>query len=99
VTTSKRSKSAPDVPTLAEQGVAGYHTESWNGMLAPKGTPQAIIDRLAQIAAKIAKDPEVQKQMARFGSDAVSNTPQEFAQMLERDTKMWAGLVKQIGAK
>jgi tripartite-type tricarboxylate transporter receptor subunit TctC len=98
VTTSKRSKSAPDVPTLAEQGVAGYHTESWNGMLAPKGTPQAIIDRLAQIAAKIAKDPEVQKQMARFGSDAVSNTPQEFAQMLERDTKMWAGLVKDIGA-
>jgi tripartite-type tricarboxylate transporter receptor subunit TctC len=99
VTTSKRSSSAPDVPTLAEQGVAGYHTESWNGLLAPKGTPQAIIDRLAQIAAKIAKDPAAQKQMAKFGSEAISNTPQEFAQMLERDTKMWADLVKQIGAK
>jgi tripartite-type tricarboxylate transporter receptor subunit TctC len=98
VTTSRRSGSAPDVPTLVEQGVAGFHTESWNGLLAPKGTPQAIIDRLAQIAAKIAKDPAVQKQMARFGSDAISSTPQEFAQMLERDTKMWAGLVKQIGA-
>jgi tripartite-type tricarboxylate transporter receptor subunit TctC len=99
VTTSKRSGSAPDVPTLAEQGVSGYHTESWNGILAPKGTPQAIVDRLANIAATMAKDPAVQKQMAKFGSDAVSSTPQEFAQMLERDTKMWADLVKQIGAK
>jgi len=99
VTTSKRSGSAPDVPTLAEQGVAGYHTESWNGILAPKGTPQAIVDKLAQIAAAMAKDPEVQKQMAKFGSDAVSTTPQEFANMLARDTKIWADLAKELGAK
>lgn len=99
VTTSKRSGSAPDVPTLAEQGVPGYHTESWNGILAPKGTPQPIIDRLAQIAAAMAKDPGVQKQMAKFGSDAVASTPQEFRQMLERDTKMWADLAKELGSK
>ena len=99
VTTRKRSGSAPDVPTLAEQGVADYHTESWNGILAPKGTPQAIVDRLAKIAADMAKDPEVQKQMAKFGSDAVSSTPQEFADMLARDTKMWADLAKEVGAK
>lgn len=99
VTTSKRSASAPDVPTLAEQGVSGYHTESWNGILAPKGTPQPIIDRLAKIAAAMAKDPTVQKQMAKFGSDAVASTPQEFAQMLARDTKMWADLAKQVGSK
>jgi len=99
VTTSKRSASAPDVPTLAEQGVSGYHTESWNGILAPKGTPQPIIDRLAKIAAAMAKDPTVQKQMAKFGSDAVASTPQEFAQMLVRDTKMWADLAKQVGSK
>ncbi len=99
VTTNKRSGSAPDVPTLAEQGVSGYHTESWNGILAPKGTPQAIVDRLAKVAAAMAKDPAVQKQMAKFGSDAVSSTPQEFADMLARDTKMWADLAKQLSAK
>ncbi len=99
VTTNKRSASAPSVPTLAEQGIADYHTESWNGLFAPKGTPQAIVDRLAQVAAAMAKDPTVQQQMAKFGSDAVSNTPQEFAAMLKRDTQMWAGVVKQIGTE
>ena len=99
VTTSKRSASAPSIPTLAEQGIADYHTESWNGLFAPKGTPQAIVDRLAQVAAAMAKDPGVQQQMAKFGSDAVSNTPQEFAAMLKRDTQMWAAVVKQIGEK
>ena len=58
VTTAKRSPSAPDVPTLAEQGVAGYNTESWNALFAPKGTPQPIVDRMAQLAAEMAKDPD-----------------------------------------
>ena len=98
VTTSKRSPAAPNVPTLAEQGIAGYHTESWNALFAPKGTPQAAIDRMAQIAVDMAKDPAVQKQMANFGSVAVANTPAEFARMLREETALWAGLVKQIGA-
>ncbi len=99
VTTSKRSQSAPNVPTLAEQGVVDFHTESWNGLFAPKGTPQPIIDRMAQIAAAMAKDPTVQAQMAKFGSDAVANTPQEFARMLERETANWAKVIKDIGMK
>jgi tripartite-type tricarboxylate transporter receptor subunit TctC len=97
VTTSKRSPSAPDVPTLAEQGVAGYHTESWNALFAPRGTPQAIVDRMAEIAAAMAKDATVQKQMANFGSQAVANTPAEFGKMLRDETALWADLVKQIG--
>ncbi len=98
VTTRMRSPAAPNVPTLAEQGVAGYHTESWNALFAPKGTPQAVVDRMAQIAADIAKDASVQKQMANFGSVAVANTPAEFAKMLREETTLWADLVKQIGA-
>jgi tripartite-type tricarboxylate transporter receptor subunit TctC len=97
VTTSKRSPSAPNVPTLVESGVAGYHTESWNALMAPKGTPQPAIDRMAQIAAAMAKDEAVQKQMANFGSVAVANTPAEFGKMLRDETKLWADLVKQIG--
>ena len=99
VTTAKRSPAAPDVPTLAEQGIAGYHTESWNALFAPKGTPQAAIDRMAQVAAEMAKDPTVQKQMANFGSVAVANTPAEFGTMLRDETALWAGLVKQIAGK
>jgi tripartite-type tricarboxylate transporter receptor subunit TctC len=97
VTTSKRSPSAPDVPTLAELGLAGYNTESWNALFAPKGTPQPIVDRMAQLAAEMAKDPTVQKQMANFGSVAVANTPAEFGKMLRDETTLWADLVKQIG--
>jgi tripartite-type tricarboxylate transporter receptor subunit TctC len=99
VTTRTRSPSAPNVPTLIEAGVAGYHTESWNALFAPKGTPQAIVDRMAQVAADMAKDPVVQKQMANFGSVAVANTPAAFARMLREETALWADLVKQIGAK
>ena len=97
VTTRTRSPAAPDVPALAEAGVAGYHTESWNALFAPRGTPQTVIERTAQIASETAKDPEVQKQMATFGSVAVANAPEEFAKMLREETALWAGLVKEIG--
>ena len=97
VTTNNRSPSAPNVPTLAEQGIAGYHTKSWNAFFAPKGTPQMVIDRVAQIAADMVKDPAVQKQMANFGSAAVANAPAEFARMLRDETAQWANLVKEIG--
>ena len=99
VTTAKRSPAAPNVPTLAEQGIAGYHTESWNALFAPKGTPQAIVDRMALVAAAMANDPAVQRQMAGFGSIAVANKPDEFAKMLRDETALWADLVKQIGGK
>jgi tripartite-type tricarboxylate transporter receptor subunit TctC len=99
VTTRERSPAAPNVPTLAEAGLPGYHTESWNALMAPKGTPQPIIDRMAQIAAAMAKDATVQKQMATFGSVAVANTPMEFGKMLRDETALWADLVKQIGTK
>ena len=99
VTTARRSPSAPNVPTLAEQGIAGYHTESWNALFAPRGTSQAVIDRMARIAADMAKDATVQQQMANFGSVAVANTPDEFAKMLRDETVLWANLVKEIEKK
>ena len=97
VTTSKRSGSAPKIPTLVEEGVPNFNTESWNGLFAPKGTPQEIVDKMAQAVAEMMKDPEVHRQMANFGSDAVSNTPAEYAAMLRRETDVWANLVKELG--
>jgi len=92
-------RAAPNVPTLDEQGVAGYSTESWNGLFAPKGTPRAIINRLAAIAAAIARDDAIQRHMAEFGSVAVANSPEDYARMLREETAQWADLVKQIGLK
>jgi len=99
VTTAGRSPAAPNVPSLAEQGVAGYHTESWNALFAPKGTPRAIVDRLAEIVAKIAQDNTVKKRMADIGSIAVANSPDEFGMMLREQTVQWANLVKEIGER
>jgi tripartite-type tricarboxylate transporter receptor subunit TctC len=99
VTTAQRSPAAPDVPTLAEQGIGGYATESWNALFAPRGTPQPLIDRLAAIVAKMALDPSIQKRMHGFGSIPASSNPEAFAGMLRKETSQWASLVKEIGLK
>jgi tripartite-type tricarboxylate transporter receptor subunit TctC len=99
VTSASRSPSAPDVPTLAEQGISGYATESWNALFAPRATPQAIVDRLAAVAASMAKDEHIQKRMRDFGSAAAASRPEELARMLRDETAQWAKLVKDIGLK
>jgi tripartite-type tricarboxylate transporter receptor subunit TctC len=99
VTTAKRSPAAPNVPTLAEQGIPGYATESWNALLAPKGTPQLIIDRLTTVISDMAKDESIQKRMTDFGSVAVANSPDDLARMLREETAQWVTLVKEIGLK
>jgi tripartite-type tricarboxylate transporter receptor subunit TctC len=99
VTTARRSPAAPEVPTLAEQGITGYATESWNALFAPSGTPPSIIARLASLAADMAKDQDIQKRMADFGSTAVANDPQVFRQMLREEAAKWSNLVKEIGLK
>jgi tripartite-type tricarboxylate transporter receptor subunit TctC len=96
VTTAKRSPAGPNIPTLAEQGLQGFNTESWNALMAPKGTPREIIDRLAAVTKQMVAEAEVQKKMSTIGSVAVANTPEEFAKQLQEETKLWADLVKQI---
>jgi len=96
VTTAKRSPAAPNIPTLAEQGLQGFNTESWNALMAPRATPKDIIDRLAAVTKQMVADPDVQKKMSTIGSVAVSNTPEEFAKQLLDETRQWADLVKQL---
>ena len=98
VTTAKRSPVAPDLPTLAEQGVGDYHIESWNGLFAPTGTPQPVIAKLAEIAAKMSADEALRKRMADIGSIAVANSPDEFSRLLRDETAQWANLVKEIAS-
>jgi tripartite-type tricarboxylate transporter receptor subunit TctC len=97
ITTAKRSPNTPEIPTLVELGLLDEPIESWNGLFAPAGTPQPIVDRVAQVIAQMVKDPEVQKRMSDFGSIAVANTPQEFSKMLREETDQWAKSLKEIG--
>jgi len=99
ITTAKRSPHMPDIPTLMELGLVDYPVESWNALFAPAGTPQPIIDRLAEVMAQMAKDEEIRKRMADFGSIAVANSPAEFAQMLREETDQWAKALSAIGLK
>ncbi len=99
ITTAKRSPQMPDTPTLMEQGLVDYPVESWNGLLAPAGTPQPIIDRLAGVIAQMVKDPAIQKRMTDIGSVAVANSPADFAQMLRTETQQWDKALAAIGLK
>ncbi len=99
VTTAKRSPHMPNVPTLMELGLVDFPVESWNALLAPAGTPQPIIDRLAEVMAQMAKDPEISKRMADFGSIAMASSPKEFAQMLREETEVWTKALAAIGLK
>jgi tripartite-type tricarboxylate transporter receptor subunit TctC len=97
VTTTNRSPYLPDVPTLLEQGIAGFATESWNALLAPPGTPRPIVERLAAIVAEMARDPAVEKSMGEFGAVAVANSPEEFGLQLRREVEQWAAYLKETG--
>ena len=97
ITTAQRSPHTPNIPTLMELGLVDYPVESWNALFAPAGTPQPIVDRLAEVMALMAKDEEIQKRMADFGSIAIANSPVEFAKMLREETDQWAKALKAIG--
>lgn len=99
VSSEKRVSQAPDVPTVAESGYPKFKTQTWNGLMARKGTPQDVIDKVAAEMAKAAKDPKFVEKLAGFGADAQGNTPQEFAKMIADDVALWAEAVEIAGVK
>jgi tripartite-type tricarboxylate transporter receptor subunit TctC len=95
----RRAPQAKDVPTIAESGFPGFRGVSWNGMMAPAKTPQAIIDRVAAEFVRAAKDPQFIAQLDKYGASPLGLTPAEFAKFLREDTAMWAEAVKIAGVK
>lgn len=93
LTAQKRWPALPDVPTLQEVGI-DYATYSWFGMLAPKGTPKAVIDYLHQSVVKVLEDPATKPALDAQGVEGVGNTPADFARMLRDDTKRWTDTIK-----
>jgi tripartite-type tricarboxylate transporter receptor subunit TctC len=95
VTTARRSSALPDVPTLAESGLAGFDIGTWFGLLAPAATPKSVVAKLAEEAQKAIRSPEFKKRMAEIGAEPVGNTPEQAARLIKDDTERFARLVKQ----
>jgi len=98
VTLAKRAPALPDVPAIAEV-VPGYVGDAWHGLLAPAGTPQAIVDRLAADTAKVLAMPEVREKLAAIGLEAVGNTPAEFAAIVRNDHAKWGKVIRDANIK
>jgi tripartite-type tricarboxylate transporter receptor subunit TctC len=94
-----RSSQLPDVPTLAESGLAGYSAYVWMGLLAPKGTPQAIVDKLYRELKATLAAPEVKGFFNEAGVEIVGSTPAEFDAYFREERDRWARTVKDTGAK
>jgi len=99
VTTKERSSGAPDIPTMAEQGLEDFEVNVWFGFLAPKGTPDSIINQLNASMVKILNDSEFKERMTSMGVDTMPSTPNEFKEYLESETERWARVAKESGAK
>ena len=99
VTSLKRSPAAPEIPTLAEQGLPGFEAVSWFALFAPAGTPRPIVDRLQVELKKILAMPDIAKKLAEAGLDAVGSSPDELAAYQRSEIAKWAKVVKESGAK
>jgi tripartite-type tricarboxylate transporter receptor subunit TctC len=99
VTGAKRSAATPEFPTMQEAGVGGFVVESWYGLMAPAGTPDAIISRLHQEVLAVLAKPEVKDFFAKQGADIETTTPTEFARRVRVEKATWADVIKSSGAK
>ncbi|SHJ85177.1 Tripartite-type tricarboxylate transporter, receptor component TctC [Roseomonas rosea] len=98
VSSLQRSRSAPDVPAMAELGFPGFDASSWFGMAAPANTPPDIVRKISADTAAILKRPDIEKQMVDQGADPVGNTPTEFAAYIDSEIRRWAEVVRVSGA-
>jgi tripartite-type tricarboxylate transporter receptor subunit TctC len=99
VSTAKRSVFAPELPTVAEAGLAGFDVFGWNGLLAPAGTPKSIIAKLHAEITRALQIPEIRERVAGFGFEPVGNSPQEFGEFIKADIAQWARVAKESGAR
>lgn len=97
VTNSTRNIVLPDVPTMQEAGVEGYAAAAWGALLAPAGTPQEIVDKVAAATKTVLADPEVIRQYQEQGLGPVSSTPEELRDLIIADTERWGTIVEEAG--
>jgi tripartite-type tricarboxylate transporter receptor subunit TctC len=96
VTTAKRQPVLPDVPAMAEF-LPGYEASGWYGIVAPRGTPPAIVDRLNKQVNAALDDASMKKRLADLGCDIFAGSPADFAKFIENETRKWAEVIKFTG--
>ncbi|MGZ8264845.1 MAG: Bug family tripartite tricarboxylate transporter substrate binding protein [Burkholderiales bacterium] len=99
VTTPKRVTALPDTPTFAEAGVKGVVVVNWYGLIAPRNTPRAVIERVAAESSKAMRSPDMEKRLLAEGSEAVGGTPQQFAAHIKAEHEQWTRVIKTSGIK
>ncbi|AVT07330.1 twin-arginine translocation pathway signal [Paracidovorax avenae] len=97
VTSRERLPQLPDVPTLRESGFADFSAETFTGVLAPRGTPQAVVDRLSEALRAVLAEPAVQEKFRVLGSEARGSTPRQFTQYLTQEDQRWTPIIRQTG--
>ncbi|PSL82919.1 LacI family transcriptional regulator [Variovorax sp. WS11] len=99
VTTKTRSSVLPDVPTVAEQGMPGFEVTGWFGILAPAGTPPAVIARLNKEVNALLSDPDTRNKLEGLGVEAASGSPADFGKLIESETKRYGDAIRKLGIK
>ena len=99
VTSARRTRAAPELPTVAESGFPGYEANNWLGLLVPAGTPAPIILRLNREIVKIFEQPDVRERLSAQGGEAETGSPEKFADYIRAEIRKWAQVVKDSGAQ
>ena len=98
-TGSKRNAALPDIPTVSESGLPGYEAYNWWGMLAPAGTPPAVIGRLHAALTEVLTSQETRKRFETEGAEAVRMAPDEFGRFISAELAKWAKVAREVGIK
>lgn len=99
VTTDKRASAAPQLPTVSEQGFAGFDVSSWQGIVVPAGTPKPVIARLHRGLVNVMNSTEVKDKFAQFSALAVATTPEQFSAYIKEELARWQKVAQQAGVK
>ena len=99
VTTAKRARVMPELPTVAEAGVPGFEAATWHGVLVPAGTPAAIVDKLNAEINRMLLSPDVRERLESLGAEIVGGTPRELAAHIQREIPKWGKVVRAAGIK
>lgn len=99
ITTAKRSSLVPEVPTFAENGLPGYESIAWYGLVAPAGLPRAVLDKLGQEVVKGTRSSDMRDALLKQGAEPVGNAPREFAAFIKSETTKYARLIRETGIK
>ncbi len=99
MTTAQRSASLPDLPTVADAGIANFDVGSWYGLAVPTGTPKEIITRLQDVTVKLLALPDVKERLAASGFEVIVSTPEQYGEFVRSEVERWGKVVKASGAR